>query len=92
MAILRLRPDVDKEHKEMFLDIVNMKRNALRMVAMKDNSNKVYFAARTLPLVFKFIGCLKVALVRSKEIKREQDANFSMKRFFTLTNSDLLVG
>lgn len=68
-----------------------MKREALRMVAMKDVSNKIFFIARTLPLVFKFIACLRLALVRSRETKREQEATFSRKRFFTLTNNDLLV-
>ena len=91
IAILRLRPDVDKAHKEMFMEIVKMKRQAIKAASQKSGSTRFYFAAKILPKVTKFISQLRKAVFRTQEIRKANSINLNKTKYFSLTHNDLVV-
>ena len=86
-----MRPDVEKEHKEMFMDILNMKRQAIRQLTVKSQSLKFDRTARILPKVIKFINKLKNAYLNSKKMKTEHQNSLTKTKFFSFSHSDVVV-
>lgn len=86
-----MRSDVGKEHKEMFMDILNMKRQAILAACVHDSSTKFFFAARVLPNVVKFATKIKKSWYRSKEQRKVHAISLNKQKFFSLNKSDIVV-
>lgn len=70
------------------MDILNMKRQAIHQLTIKDPNTRFYFAARVLPLVAKFVSKIKGAWLRARAQRKIHAVSMSKQKFFSLAHAD----
>lgn len=88
---MRLRPDFDKELKEMFMDILDCKRHAIEALGKRDIVSEFRMLVMVLPKVLKFVDNLKRRVRINLNTRREKNTTLSHTKYLLLRDNEMLV-
>jgi hypothetical protein len=88
---MRLRPDIDKELKELFMEIIDSKRHAILQLGKRNYVSKFRMTVMILPKVLKFIDKLKTKVRVSLNARREKNTVLNQTKYLLLRDNETLV-